>query len=288
MKHEFLIPIVVIVTALLVVLVGGCTSEATQKDEKNAHADATVEAGDKPLNLSVYIDLSDRLIKQPGAVPQMENDTAIINCIFELFLDRCKKNILKNEDHFQVFFYPVPTHSNINLIAKSLNLDLGKAGATMKKKAVKEFQNTYKENLETIYTSTMNSKKWVGSDIWGFFSNKKVDQLCIKDGYRNVLVILTDGYLFYEPNKIKQGNQYSYILPQTLNNPKSSLIVKRGGLEGLEVLMLEISPKSPTERERMTQILSDWFSQMGVQKFVVNEADVSANTEAVITNFLKG
>ncbi len=38
----------------------------------------------------------------------------------------------------------------------------------------------------------------------------------------------------------------------------------------------------------MTQILSDWFSQMGVQKFVVNEADVSANTEAVITNFLKG
>lgn len=51
--------------------------------------------------------------------------------------------------------------------------------------------------------------------------------------------------------------------------------------------MSENSPNSPMEQERMIQIVTDRFTQMGVQKLVVNETDVSANTEVLITNFLK-
>ena len=66
-----------------------------------------------------------------------------------------------------------------------------------------------------------------------------VDQICVKPDARNIMVILTDGYLFHENNKIKKDNAYSYILPQTLDNPQSSLIVDREGkLDKLEVLLL--------------------------------------------------
>lgn len=243
-------------------------------------------SNDKPLNLSIYLDLSDRLIKNDGPTNQIETDTALIHCIWDLFLNRCKTNILKSKDHFQIFFYPAPQQTNINVLAKDLNLDLSKVAVTEKKKKVMEFDNTYKDNIDAIYQSTLKTKKWVGSDIWGFFSNKKVDQYCMKDGYRNVLIIITDGYLFYAPNKIKEGNAYSYVLSQTLAVPNSSLIVKRDGLENLEVLVLELNPNSPKEYTRMTQVLSDWFSAMGVESVLLNETDIAANTEVVIESFL--
>ena len=268
-------------------IANSCSSETTEtKSASSGIKPSTASTASEPLNLSVYLDLSDRIVKGKGAVSQLENDTALINCIFESFLNQCKKNILANKDHFQILFYPQPSQPNINMIAKSLNLDLSKVDVTQKKKSVINFQNTYQENLLSIYNSTIKSHHWIGSDIWGFFSNKKVDQLCIREGYRNVLVIITDGYIFHTANKIAWGNAYSYILPQTLAKPNSSLIVKRDGLENLEVLMLEITPPTSTEYIRMKRILTDWFTAMGVRKLSINETDISANTETIINNFL--
>lgn len=44
MKHDFWTPVIVVAAALLVVLMGGCTGKATQKDEKSAHVDVTVRS----------------------------------------------------------------------------------------------------------------------------------------------------------------------------------------------------------------------------------------------------
>ena len=129
---------------------------------------------------------------------------------------------------------------------------------TGKKKAVTDFQNSYKDNITAIYETTLKTKKWNGSDIWGFFSNKKVDQCCIKDGYRNVLIIITDGFIFHVNNKVKDGTAYSYVLPST-----------------------------PAEHDAMIAVLTNWFDAMGVKQIVINETDIEANTEVVISNFLK-
>ena len=273
----------------LAIIAGSCissTNEQKTESDKTDKGNVSESIGEKPLNLSVYLDLSDRLIKGNGAVTQVENDTALINCIFETFLERCKKSILKNKDHFQIFFYPQPKQDNINQIVKELNLDLRKTALTQKKKAVTDFQSSYKDHVASIYNSTIKLHDFIGSDIWGFFSNKKVDQYCIREGYRNVLIIITDGYIFHVNNKKKDGKAYSYILQQTLSVPGSSLIVARDGLENLEVLMLEINP-SPKDHDEMLRVLSKWFEDMGVSKYLINETDIAANTEAVISSFLK-
>lgn len=270
----------------LAMTVGSCLSgEGSGKSDSKI--DRTTGAiNNRPLNMSVYLDLSDRVIKGNGAVSQVENDKALINCIFDAFLERCKRNILKNKDHFQIFFYPQPKQANINEIVKDLNLDLSKKAITEKKGAVIDFQKSYKSNIEGIYNSTTGTKNWIGSDIWGFFSNKKVDQYCIREGYRNVLIIITDGYIFYKGNKKKSGNSYSYVLHQTLSVPGSSLIAARSGLEDLEVLMLEINP-SPQDHDEMLRVLSQWFDDMGVKRYLINETDIAANTEVVVSSFLK-
>jgi hypothetical protein len=121
---------------------------------------------------------------------------------------------------------------------------------------------------------------------WGFFK-KQVDTYCIREDARNIIVILTDGYLFYAPNKQKDGNNYSYILPQTLSNPNSGLIVSRQGLENLEVLLLEMNPYDPKHQDQMETILQNWFSGMGVQKMYVGETDQPSNTRLIIDKFMK-
>ena len=131
----------------------------------------------------------------------------------------------------------------------------------------------------------MQGKNWIGSDIWGFFK-KQIDTYCIREDARNIIVILTDGYLFYAPNKIKDGDNYNYILPQTLMNPNSGLIVSRQGLENIEVLMLEINPYDPKHQDKIESVLQNWLKDMGVQKMFVGETDQPSNTKLIIDKFM--
>lgn len=242
----------------------------------------------KPLNLSVFLDLSDRLDRQ--MVPsQTSRDSMIINELIDIFIKDCVDNgkIIRSKNHFQVFFHPTPNDSEIATLSSGLNVDMASIDIKQKKTVLKGMKEIFAQNISQIYNSTLNDKQWLGSDIWAFFSDKKVDNLCMRAGYRNILVILTDGYLFYSPNKRQEGDAYSYILPQTLKNPNSSLIVKRDGLEDLEVLLLEVNPYAPLERDRLIRVLEDWFTNMGVSKFVVADTDMPVNTANIIRNFIR-
>lgn len=101
-----------------------------------------------------------------------------------------------------------------------------------------------------------------------------------------MLVILTDGYIFHANNKLKQGDAFAFILPQTLKVPNSSLIVGRKGLEDLEVLMLELNPYDIKDGPKMEKILMTWLQDMGVKKCYVAETDVPGNTRLIIDKFL--
>ncbi|MBQ8466140.1 MAG: hypothetical protein IJ546_00425 [Prevotella sp.] len=222
---------------------------------------------------------------------QTYRDTAIVNYLVDYFKNQTLgPSILKSENKMKVFFYPTPADTEICTLANGLSVDIGEKNGVDKRKALEEMKSVFQNNLSRIYEETLNQKKWVGCDIWDFFSNKKVDNLCIKNGARNILVILTDGYIFAENNKIKQGTAYSYILPQTLAVDGSSLIDRRNGElkgKGLEVLMLEINPYQPSHRDKMVNVLENWFSAMGVERFVVAETDANlTNTQTIIKNFL--
>ena len=246
----------------------------------------------QPLNISVYLDLSDRLIR--NLTPnQTYRDTAIINYLVDYFRSQTLgPTILKSENKMKVFFYPTPSDSEISTVAQGLSVDIGSKQGIEKRKALDEMKGNFQNNLAHIYEETLKEEKWVGCDIWDFFSNKKVDNLCVKNGARNIVVILTDGYIFAENNKIKEDNNaYSYILPQTLAIDGSSLIDKRNGElkgKGIEVLMLEVNPYQPNQRNKMIEILENWFYAMGIEKIVIAETDANlTNTQTIIQNFLE-
>lgn len=245
----------------------------------------------QPLNISVYLDLSDRLIRDltPN---QTYRDTAIINSLVDYFRSKTLgPTILKSENKMKVFFYPTPDDSEIATLAQGLSVDIGSKQGVAKRQALDEMKGVFQKNLAHIYEETLKAQKWVGCDIWDFFSNKKVDNLCIKNGARNIVVILTDGYIFAQNNKIKEDNAYSYVLPQTLAVEGSSLIDRRNGDlgdKGVEVLMLEVNPYQPSQRDKLVKVLEDWFKAMGVEKFVVAETDANlTNTQTIIKNFLE-
>lgn len=277
MKKTTLIILAVILVGVLGLLIKTCVVPPPPPPAKDA-----------PLNISVYIDLSDRLMRELNP-SQMDRDTAIVNHLIDLYVNDCIKNgkIIDSKNHFQVFFYPAPNSSEIAQLAKGLNVDLSKTAVGQKKVKLVEMKDRFQTNLAQIYTDAINDKKWVGSDIWSFFSNGEVDKLCIREGYRNILVILTDGYLYATNNKIKEGDAYSYILPQTLSDPNASLIAKRKGLKDLEVLMLEVNPFDPKQGTVMTSVLEKWFKDMEVGNYVVSETALPVNTEVCIDSFFE-
>ncbi|MFA6873730.1 MAG: hypothetical protein WCQ86_07105, partial [Bacteroidaceae bacterium] len=189
----------------------------------------------------------------------------------------------------KIFFYPAPAQPSISTIARSLEVDFQKLQPANKKKVLIKMKKKWQDNLALIYDQTLETKSWVGSDIWGFFDRSVKDQ-CIKKSCRNILVILTDGYLFYEGNKIEKvkgdSTFYSYILPKTLKDSKSNLILSRNDLQELEVLLLEVNPYDQKDYSRIESILSSWFNGMGIQYYSIHQTDLPCNTEIFIDNFL--
>lgn len=240
-----------------------------------------------PFNLSIYLDLSDR-IKSDGtnALSQKDKDIAIVDYLANYIKDRAvKQKILPCKDRIKVFFYPEPSDAKVALLSEKLELDLGITPMKEKKPKLISFTDEFKKSLEQIYSSTIQTSSWLGSDIWGFF-NKPIDNYCIKKGYRNILVVLTDGYIYHASNKRSDGSCHTFILPQTLKDKSSCLIVGRTGLDNLEVLMLELNPNPPMDQQKMEQVITDWLSNMGVKKHYVGETDVPSNTKMIIEKFL--
>ncbi len=241
----------------------------------------------QPLNITIYLDLSDRLVR-PMTPSQKDRDMAIIQNVLDIFTQKCiTEKILQTKNRIKVVFYPTPADASIAARADRLEIDLTSMEGKAKRKALKEGKQLFSDNLGNIYDETIREHNWTGSDVWDFFSDRKVDQLCIKNGYRNIFILLTDGYLYQADNKQQQGDAYNYILPQTLTIANSSLICKRKGLDNLEVLVMEINPYQPQHKDKMKAVLGQWLQQMGVQQFEIVETDLPSNTKPVIEDFLK-
>ena len=134
----------------------------------------------QPLNISIYLDLSDRLIRDltPN---QMYRDTAIINMFVDYFISQNIGPVLIKPDNMnkiKVFFYPTPEYPEIANVAKRLNVDMETMNISERGEAIDSMKIIFQNNLAQIYEESINASKWVGCDIWDFFSNKKVDNLC--------------------------------------------------------------------------------------------------------------
>lgn len=274
-------------TRNILLLMGICLSLISCTDTGNKSENTTKQ---KPLNISVFIDLSDRLVR-PIEPSQMYRDTAIVGYLADYLKSvTLGPAILSSKNNIKVFFYPTPQDSDIATLAQGLSVDLSTLKGVEKKKALMSMKQNFQNNLAQIYNKAIDDgkhNKWPGCDIWDFFSSKKVDVQCIRKDYRNILIILTDGYLYEENNKIQDGKAFAFVLPETLKDPEATLLVKRKGLEDLEVRILEVNPYNKEEGYKLVPILENWLKAMGVQEITVAETDLPVNTQTIIKSFLQ-
>ncbi len=259
----------------------------------------------KQLNITILLDLSDRIDPKVDNVnpSHSQRDIEIVEFITEIFKSEMKHlGTVSCNGKIKIIFIPQPQDENINSIAKDLNIDLSVKNIKEKKEIYETITDKFSTSLNKIYSDTLKTKKWLGSDIWRFFKND-VKDYAIDDKYRNILVILTDGYIYHKDSINRENNRYAYILPklfeeyklrknsrwqEILEKQNFGLITKRNDLKNLEILVLEITPssKNKDDEDIIKYILSKWFEEMGVKKYSIYNTDLPEYTKKRIKDFL--
>ncbi|MFA8436804.1 MAG: hypothetical protein ACEPOZ_20040 [Marinifilaceae bacterium] len=255
------------------------------------------------LNISLFLDLSDRISpsKHPNQTMEYyQRDLGYISSIATAFNVHIRnKKIIQMNDRMQVFFDPPPSNPKINGLAKKLKIELTKENVT--REILSTITSNYKNFSKQIYELAITDNKYIGSDIWRFFKSN-ANTYCIKDGYRNVLIIFTDGYVYHKDTRLREGNKRSYLTTKVIeslglntSNWKHELTAKEygflaptNGLSELEVLVLGINPSrnNPYEEDVIKAYWENWLKEMGVQKFLLRTTDLPSNLDEVIQNFL--
>jgi hypothetical protein len=274
-----------------------------KKEQKTEPGKANDSISDsKNLNISILIDLSDRIDQEKYPNQSMEyyqRDLEYIKTIKTGFIDYVKgKKVIQLNDQMQIFFNPEPSDPEINNLAKQLKVSFDK---TTSKENIKLVDEKYTSLPSKIYQSAIQDKKYVGSDIWGFFKNK-VKDYCIKEKHRNVLFILTDGYMFHKDSKFSEGNKTSYLTPELvksmklntsdfktkINDGNFGFIKANDDLGNLEVIIIGINPEkgNPFEGDVIKTYWQNWMKEMNIRKYEIKEADLPSNLDPVIRNLI--
>ena len=296
----------IIILSIFTFVLFSCKTDNKPNAEKEQTSKSKTKIG-KQLNITILLDLSDRIepTKYQSSPEHFERDIEVVNYFTELFKkDMKKKGAFMAKGKMKVIFSPRPNDSEINNIATQLSIDLSKTKNTKEKKKI--FDNVtlnFKENLSKIYSKTIETKQYPGSDIWRFFKNDVVDY-CIEDNqdYRNILVLITDGYLYHKNSTDKLKNRSSYLLPKNVksyglrnsnwkekfNNEDYGYITSRNDLYNLDILVLEVNPseKFKNDEDVIKEYLSKWFNEMNVNSFKIYNSDLPQYTKSKIDKFI--
>lgn len=252
------------------------------------------------LNISILLDLSDR-IEDQKVKPK---DSAYLSSLAKVFVNHVKnKKVVLLEDKMQLFFNPEPSNEAINNIAENLKIAFTKDTSKDDLKKATELYSKYPVELyEYAEDDAKEMGGYPGSDIWRFFKGN-VKDYCIDDCHRNILVILTDGYMYYNNTVINEGNKTSYLTPNSLgklklnsSNWKQKIKANQLGfipatnhLNDLEVLVIGITSNNSNHyaQDIIETYWSNWFDAMGVKKHKIKNAGLPSNIEKVIADFIQ-
>lgn len=261
----------------------------------------------KNLNLTILIDLSDRISEQknPG---QVQKDLYIINSVLEAFKKYLHyKGVVQSDDKIKVVFYPLNNSSIYQDIADSLNLDFEQLDLKERKKIFANLNEIYNRNLKLIYSIASKYQTYPGSDLFNYFKHRIIDDCVINDNrFINVLVILTDGYLYDANVKYNFGNRFSYLAPlanhivqfRRMNNWEEvfdkkdfGLIKLDNDLSKLNILVAEINPPQnhPEDFDILKKYWSKWLIEQKVKKgnFKILKTDLNYLNSNIIQKFFE-
>lgn len=168
------------------------------------------------LNLTVFLDLSDRIKDHVPGSTMKDRDIEVMEQITSAFKDHIKmKKLRQMDDHVKVIIEPMPNETSIVSEIKALQFEANKKITLA---SLENMPNIFRKGLDKIYGFAEEAKSFQGSDIFGFFKSEKVRQYAISEDKDNVLVILTDGYIYHKDNLIKDGSRKSYVTGTSLSS----------------------------------------------------------------------
>lgn len=281
-----------------------CCKEVDKGEIQKEKKDSMITPDLNNINVSILIDLSDRIDPTTNPNPTMpyfQRDVEYIKAIEKGFLNHIKsKKIITYDDQMQVFFNPEPSDPKINDFTKELKVSFDK---NTQKSYFALVDKKYSELPLNIYQSAIKDGNYVGSDIWEFFKNK-VKDYCIKDDKRNILFILTDGYMYHENTKFAEGNKTSYLtgklikannlttsdFKKTIEKNTYGFVKANDNLSNLEVIVLGINPEkgNPFEEAVIKEYWENWFKEMKIKKYEIKSADLPSNLEPIILKAISG
>lgn len=275
-----------------------CKSNEDTQDAVDKHVKDTSEN----LNISILLDLSDRIDPEKYPNPGMAyhlRDVGYINSVAEAFSAHVKsKKIKQIDDRIQLYFDPAPGNPEINAISENLKVSFNKDNVT--NELIAGLEARYRTEPAKLYSLAIKDKNYVGSDTWRFFKDKVND--CTDRNYRNILVILTDGYIFYEYTKMQEGNRSTFLTPERIranslnetgwrekfNRGNYGFIKASDDLSNLEVLVLGVNPsqKNPHEEDVIRAYWMKWFQEMKITRYDIRTAELPSNMDRIIKNFI--
>lgn len=288
----------------LTALFFGCGSD--EKVVTKSAGDNAAAVSGKHYNISILIDLSDRI--SPALNPaQRSKDISLIMNIVKEFKKRLNiKGTFAVKDKIRVIFYPQPRGFDVNAIADNMNFDFEQIPVEARKKVFSQMDSIYEASLNLLYDKIAEKDKYDGSDLFNFFKSRAEDD-CVMDNltYDNVLVVLTDGYLYWKSFIQNKENRFSYLLPTAghvtkfRRNPDWEKVFSEGDygflpinsrLKNLRVIAAEFNPveTAPEDFDIMSAYWSKWFDEMGLEKssYKILKSDLNTTTRAAITRFL--
>lgn len=271
------------------------------------------------LNIIIVPDLSGRIIDTANNPGQIVNDKALLSYIWINFMKEATKKI-SSKDHLIVDV----TGSNqadgrFRTLADSLNIDLSRDSIHSNRIQLEHWKVKFSKNIDKLYS--MASEKPQGADYWDYFNNdvnKNLKKSTLMDNYRNVIIIITDGYLeaqdkvatgvaFYTGgleqrtqvfNKLRQG----LPMDEALNGSITPIMDCESHFKNLEVLVLEAHPRSRTSKQEpidkgtpqdariLRALWTGWFKRLEIKN--ANEPavfntrfDANEKTMRVIDDF---
>lgn len=177
-------------------------------------------------NICLLLDLSDRI--SPALAPiQAEKDRKIITAVADQFGDLVRHKLyINSRDLLRVVVAPQKSgyDGTLSRLSDAMTMDLREVKIAEKRSAFPKLRQEFLKGTEELYRAAVANPSFTGSDIWSFvrddLATYRVTGASVEP-VRNVLIILTDGYLTFanQEHRPANGHRTSYMTVKRFRQP---------------------------------------------------------------------
>jgi len=284
------------------------------------HQQLQLQLAQRPIhyNFIVVPDLSMRI--SPAHYPRnFEQDPEVIGMVLEVFLQHVEGKYFGHKDRIVLRPTDLQQVPDFGQYAPSLTIDFSGVGMSEARdfmEALPERKAQFMQAVGDMYQAVAENGHR-GADIWKFL-DEDLDAALLRhstdsDSIRNVLVMVTDGYI--EANKYGQAycrqNECEYLSNYRIQDFRRKVLQSGRNWEqlfeaegygitpvgrperfaGLEVICLEFydrfPKKQPSDYQITRRFWQAWFRQMGIRAMIDKTRETPEDTKRRVVQFLE-